>query len=36
MTVAFAEHLLKTHMPGQKSEDVNQSAARLVREPTED
>jgi hypothetical protein len=35
MTVAFAEHLLKAHKPGQKSEDVNQAAARVVREATE-
>jgi hypothetical protein len=35
MTVAFAEHLLKAHMPGQKTEDVNQAAARIVREATE-
>jgi hypothetical protein len=36
MTVAFAEHLLKAHMPGQKTEDVNQAAARIVRESTRD
>ena len=36
MSVAFAEHLLKAHEPGQKSEDVNQAAARIVREGTKD
>jgi hypothetical protein len=35
MSVAFAEHLLKAHKPGQTSEDVNQAAARVVRETTE-
>jgi hypothetical protein len=32
---AFAEHLRKAHKPGQTSEDVNQAAARIVRETTE-
>jgi hypothetical protein len=32
---AFADHLLKAHKPVQKSEDVNQAAARIVREATE-
>lgn len=32
MSVAFAEHLSKMHEPGQTSEDVNQTAARIVRE----
>jgi hypothetical protein len=31
---AFAEHLRKVHRPGQTSEDVNQAAARIVRETT--
>lgn len=35
MSVAFAEHLMKAHQPGQTSEDVNQAAARIVRETTE-
>lgn len=35
MSVAFAEHLLKAHQPGQTTEDVNQAAARIVRETTE-
>jgi hypothetical protein len=32
MSVAFAEHLLKAHKSGQSTEDVNQAAARIVRE----
>ena len=36
LTVAFAEHLLKAHAPGQTSEGFNQAAARIVRETTED
>lgn len=36
MTVAFAEHLLKAHKPGQTSEDVNQAAARIVRDTMKD
>jgi len=36
MSVAFAEHLLKAHKPGQTTEDVSQAAARIVREATED
>ena len=35
MSVAFADHLLKAHKLGQTSEDVNQAAARTVRESTE-
>jgi hypothetical protein len=35
MSVAFARHLLKAHQPRQTSEDVNQAAARIVRETTE-
>ncbi len=35
MSVAFAEHLSKAHKPGQTNEDVNQAAARIVRETTE-
>ena len=34
MSVAFAEHLLKAHQPGQTSEDVSQAATRIVREAT--
>src|SRR5271157_260334 len=33
---AFADHLLKAHKPGQTTEDVNQAAARIVKETTED
>jgi hypothetical protein len=36
MGVAFADHLSKAHKPGQTREDVNQAAARIVREATED
>src|ERR1019366_5243442 len=32
---AFKDHLLKAHKPGQTTEDVNQAAARIVRETTE-
>jgi hypothetical protein len=32
MSVAFAEHLSKAHQPGQTFEEVNQAAARIVRE----
>lgn len=32
---AFAEHVLRAHRPGQTSEDVNQSAARIVQETTD-
>jgi rubrerythrin len=35
MSCAFAEHVLKTHQPGQTSEDVNQAAARIASETTE-
>ncbi len=35
MSVAFAEHLSKAHQPGQTTEDVNQAAARIVRETTD-
>ena len=35
MSVAFAEHLMKAHKPGQTTEDFNQAAARVVRESTE-
>ena len=33
---AFAKHVLAHHQPGQTSEDVNQAAARIVREATKD
>ena len=36
MSVAFADHLSKAHKPGQTREDVNQAAARIVRETTKD
>ena len=33
---AFRDHLIKAaHQPGQTTEDVNQAAARIVREATE-
>lgn len=32
----FKEHLLKSHRPGQTSEDANQAAFRVVREATKD
>src|SRR5271167_4986969 len=35
MSVAFAEHLLKAHQPGQTTEDSSQAALRIVREATE-
>ena len=35
MSVAFSDHLSKAHKPGQTSEDVNQAAARIVKEATE-
>jgi hypothetical protein len=35
LTVAFTEHLAKAHRPGQTREDVNQAAARIVREATD-
>ena len=35
MSVAFAEHLLKAHRPGQTTEDSSQAALRVVREATE-
>jgi len=35
LSTAFAEHLLKAHKPGQTTEDVNQAAARIVREATD-
>jgi hypothetical protein len=31
---AFSEHVITNHRSGQTSEDVNQSAARIVRETT--
>jgi len=34
LEVAFAEHLQNSHAPGQETEDVNQAAARGVRETT--
>ena len=34
MSRAFAEHVRTAHKPGQISEDVNQAAARVVREAT--
>jgi hypothetical protein len=33
---AFAAHVVKTHRPGQTSEDFSQAALRVVREATED
>jgi hypothetical protein len=33
---AFAEHVMKAHRPDQTSEDVNQAAARIVRETAQD
>jgi len=33
--VAFAQHLLKAHQPGQTTEDSSQAALRVVREATE-
>lgn len=35
VSVRFARHVLAHHKPGQTSEDVNQAAARIVREATE-
>jgi hypothetical protein len=35
MSVAFAEHLRKAHLPGQTTEDSSQAALRVVREATE-
>ena len=34
LTKAFAEHVISNHRPGQTSEEVNQAAARIVRETT--
>jgi DNA-binding helix-hairpin-helix protein with protein kinase domain len=31
----FANHVQRLHKPGQTAEDVNQAAARIVREATE-
>jgi len=31
MSVAFSDHLRKSHKPGQTTEDFNQAAARIVR-----
>jgi len=36
MSVAFSDHLLKAHKPGQPTEDMNQAAARIVREAIKD
>jgi len=36
MSLAFADHLLKAHKPGQTTEDFNQAPARIVREATDD
>jgi hypothetical protein len=33
--VAFAEHVLKAHQPGQTSEDFSQAAVRIVKESTD-
>jgi len=33
--VAFTEHLMKAHKPGQTTEDSSQAALRVVREATE-
>ena len=35
MSVAFSDHLSKTHRPGQTSEDFSQAAVRVVKEATE-
>jgi hypothetical protein len=35
MSVAFAEHLLKAHKPGQTSEDASVATVPIVREATE-
>lgn len=35
MSVAFAEHLSKSHKPGQTSEDFSQAAVRVVKEATD-
>jgi hypothetical protein len=35
LDVAFADHLRKTHKPGQTTEDASQAALRVVREATE-
>jgi|SRR5271157_3064959 len=35
LTVAFTEHLFKADQTGQRTEDANQAAARIVRETTE-
>jgi hypothetical protein len=34
LTKAFAEHVITNHRPGQTSEEVNQAAARIVKETT--
>jgi hypothetical protein len=34
LTKAFTEHVISNHRPGQTSEEVNQAAARIVRETT--
>jgi hypothetical protein len=35
MSVAFADHLLRAHKPGQTTEDFSQAAVRVGREATE-
>jgi hypothetical protein len=35
LTRAFVEHIRKAHHAGQETEDVNQAAARIVREAAE-
>lgn len=36
LSKAFTQHVQKAHRPGQTEEDVNQAAARIVRETTKD
>jgi hypothetical protein len=35
IAVEFAKHVLKSHQPGQTTEDFSQAAFRVVREATE-
>jgi|SRR5271167_1914078 len=35
MSVAFSDHLLKAHKPGQTTEDLSQAAVRTVKEATD-
>jgi len=34
INLAFAEHVVEAHRPGQTTEDVSQAAARIVHETT--